>query len=361
MARRRARLPKGCYWRGDTIWHRVSVGGVEHRQSLRTGDVEIAQREAERIRARLTAATFGGEHRRTFDEAFSAWAEHIADQVAASTARRYAVSFGQMVPVLRPLMVDEIDERVVAQILRMRKAAGAAQATIRRDLTALSSLLEYATDEGWRRGNPALEKMRRLKERRDPISLPHDADIARVVARAPGAFSALIRFALATGCRQEEVAGLHWRQVRGDQMTLVGKGRKRRTMTLSAEALAALAAVPQRLHCPIVFWHDDHDGQAQRYRNVASRFSGFVTDAARSAAAEGAEFRRFRFHDLRHRFAVDRLREGWSLYEVQRALGHASVKTTEIYLAHLTADEERSARGPAQAYGLGDFGTTLKR
>lgn len=341
---RSRRLPKGCYWRGDVIWYRQTVQGVEHRESLRTSDVQAAERQAEHIRNRLMAAAYGGAHRRSYQDAFVAWVEHIAAQVAPSTAQRYGVSFGQMEALLAPLMIDEIDDTIVGQIVKVRRQAGASQATIRRDLTALSSLINFANDEGWRKGNPALDRLRRLNERRDPIVLPADADIERVIARAPGSFGKMIRFALLTGCRQEEIASLQWRQIAGTELSIVGKGSKRRTLTLSAEAQALLTSMPRRLRCPWVFWHDD----GARYLNVSSRFAAIVKAAQKSAQSEGKEFRPFRFHDLRHRFAVDRLKAGWSLYDVQRHLGHSSVKTTEIYLAHLTVDQEKTARGSAQ-------------
>lgn len=256
MSKRRSRsLPKGCFWRGDVIWFRATVKGRQHRESLRTGNVADAERKAARIRTRLIAQAFGGEYQHSYEEVFAAWAEHMAGQIAPTTAKRYAVSFGQMEAILRPLMIDDIDDEVVAQIVKVRRRAGAATATIRRDLTALSSLLDFAIEEKWRQGNPALDRMRRMSERRDPIVLPADQDIARVVARAPGSFSALIAFALATGCRQEEIASMQWRQVTGSELSIVGKGSKRRTLHLSSDAQAILASVPPRLRCPWVFWH----------------------------------------------------------------------------------------------------------
>lgn len=341
-------LPPGCYWRGSTIWFRAVVKGTEHRQSLRTDDAELAGREAERIRARLMAEAYGGDHRRTWLEAVVAWGEHMASQIAASTAKRYAVSLGQIEAHVTALMIDDIDGRTVSAIVVARQRAGASAATIRRDLTALSSVLEFACAEEWRQGNPALERLKRMKERRDPIVLPADADIERVARRAPGNLAAVIRFALATGCRQEEIVSAQWSQIRGSEFSIVGKGSKRRTITLSPEALAVLASIPRRLRCQWVFWHEDKNGEPARYANVAARFVAIVGSARDSAQREKAEFRPFRFHDLRHRFAVDRLRDGWSLYAVQRHLGHSSVKTTEIYIAHLTPDQEASARGVAQ-------------
>ena len=43
----------------------------------------------------------------------------------------------------------------------------------------------------------------------------------------------------------------------------------------------------------------------------------------------------FRFHDLRHVYASVLLGKGASLHDVQRAMGHASYRTTEKNYAHL--------------------------
>ncbi len=48
--------------------------------------------------------------------------------------------------------------------------------------------------------------------------------------------------------------------------------------------------------------------------------------------------------DLRHLHAVEWLRSGRSIYDLQKRLGHSSIKTTEGYLAYLTPDEERTVK-----------------
>jgi integrase/recombinase XerD len=49
----------------------------------------------------------------------------------------------------------------------------------------------------------------------------------------------------------------------------------------------------------------------------------------------------FTFHQLRHLHAVEWLKSGRSIYDLQKRLGHRSIKTTEIYLEFLTPEEER--------------------
>jgi integrase/recombinase XerD len=203
-------------------------------------------------------------------------------------------------------------------------------------------VLEYAIDQGWRQDNPALPRLKRLKERRDPIILPEPDDIRAVIARAPGNFARLIEAAWRTGCRQSELltalrAGLdHTRR----QLTVVGKRNKLRVIQLDDDAYEALSRIPAALATKYLFWHSD----GEPYRNVASRFAALVGSAQNLAQREGREFRPFRFHDLRHRFAVDWLKSGRSIYDLKDHLGHESVKTTEVYLRYLTPGETRAAK-----------------
>lgn len=336
-------MPKGkrpnIYRRGETWWARVTVSGVERRSSLRTSDERIAERRAKEWRERLIAEAHFGENRPRWEEAFVKWSAHIATQVGAKTAQRYAVSLAQIDRHLAGLYLDQIDKRLVSEIVAARREARVSTATIRRDLSALSSVLSWAEDEYDIEGNPALARMKKLNEKRDPIVLPDDADIERVIARAPGAFAHLIRAAWLTGARQDDLASLERRRVdwQRAQMTVIGKGRKLRVVPLTAEALDCLRRAPAHITSPWLFHHD-----GEPYRNVASRFAEMTASAQKSAQ----DFRRFRFHDLRHRFAVDYLKAGGSIYSLQGILGHSSIKTTEMYLAYLTPDEaERSKRG----------------
>jgi integrase len=64
----------------------------------------------------------------------------------------------------------------------------------------------------------------------------------------------------------------------------------------------------------------------------------------RRPSAPGNPFVGFRYHDLRHWFAVEALRGGMGIYKLSKHLGHSSVKTTEIYLSFLTGDEAERAK-----------------
>ncbi len=82
------------------------------------------------------------------------WAGWIKKQVGPSTAQRYACSLDQMRPWLDGKGLTDIDGRLIAEIVRARTAGGVTNATIKGDLVALSSVINFAIDQGWRDENP---------------------------------------------------------------------------------------------------------------------------------------------------------------------------------------------------------------
>lgn len=354
--RGRRKAPPNTEWRGDTLWFRKRINGRLYRGTLRTSDVDIARSRAAEAIARLTDTAAGKRVR--FEDMLVPWVQHIVHHVGAETLLRYETSLRQLKPWLQPLFLDEIDKAKIGEIIAARRVAAAARkrkltnATLRRDLVALSSVQKFADVE-----DTAGAYLKKLKERRDPIVLPDHRHIARVIAAAPSALAPLIAAALATGCRLNELvtaerAGLdHARR----QLTVRGKGNKLRVVDLdfAPPALRGGAAVPgydtlrklpPRLGCKWLFWH--HDGET--YRGASGAFHELVKyvlkEAMQEAKAAGhaePDFRRFRFHDLRHRHAVDWLQSGRSIYDLQQRLGHTSVATTEIYLKYLAPEQKR--------------------
>ena len=53
---------------------------------------------------------------------------------------------------------------------------------------------------------------------------------------------------------------------------------------------------------------------------------------------------RIHFHSLRHTFATWLVQDGVNIYDIQKLLGHSSVKVTEVY-SHLLSAELRSIVG----------------
>ena len=376
------KAPKGCYWREGTLWGRIQAGGRDYRWSLRTDDPKTARERRKIERDRVIASSRYGDHRRTFSEAVEAWGRFIADKISPKTLTRYLSSIAVLTPHLEGMYLDEIDKKLIGSIVESRKNTPyvpkgkkhpirVKPATIKRDLTALSSVFDFCVDEEWMQSNPAMEwlkpghrKKSRLQERRDPIVLPEAAHIEMVIAKAPGLFADMIRAAVKTGGRLDELAKgarRHFDRER-KQLTVVGKRNKLRVIDLEDGAedfgFRLFSNLPAAIETKALFWHRPPKGKRQEsepaarpYSQVSSNFRRIVAATARQAQKQAQDFRPFRFHDLRHVHAVNWLKSGRSIYILQQRLGHTSVKTTEIYLAYLTPEERQQVMFGMKATG----------
>jgi integrase/recombinase XerD len=280
------------------------------------------------------------------------WIEHEGRDLPYNTQKRYFMSLKTANPHFKDLNISAVNGKLIGDFAKARRKQGASNATIRRDLTAISRVLDYAILENWREDNPTLSRRRLIKERRDPITLPLAEDIETIIAAASPGFGALIRAAWLTGCRQDELVKVRWRDYDAVRNTLriVGKGNKQRVISLrpipSKDSTAFFAGLPRTFGNEFIFVRAD----GKQFLQAASDFTHLRRSVMAKADKEGRRFDRFRFHDLRHMFAVEALRGGMSIYDVQQHLGHSSVKVTEDYLAHLTVEEKARAKGMSHAY-----------
>lgn len=339
-------MSENLYKRGSTWWGRITAAGSEYRRSLRTSDRSEAKKRLEAWRKEITAAVYFGDNRMTWKAAVVRYtAEVMPTQVKDSTGKRYRCSFKQIDSHLGDLYVDQIDRKRLIDLINSRRIEGATNSTINRDLTAISQVLGMCVDWGVAERNVTrdLERRRVSREKRDPIVLPDLQDIDRVIEACPQMLGHMARGALLTGMRQEEIASLIKRQLNlkaANLQLFKTKTSRARSVPLSPKAVDLFNSIPVHLKSPFVFWH----GNGDRYKNVSSRFAEIVKGVRKKCEEAKIEFNDFRFHDLRHRFAVDYLRSSGSIYDLQQILGHASIKTTEIYLAYLTPQEAQNAR-----------------
>lgn len=280
----RRRRAGHLFRRGGTWYGRLRVAGREQTRSLHTGDRTEAARRLQAWADAQHAARFEGP-RHDWEDAIRRWEAEIAPGLKPNTAERYRVSLWQLDPLLSGHAVGAIDLKRLGEIAGERRKAGITNATINRDLTALGSVLGACAAWGWIAEDPTrrFDRKRLTRERREPIRLPADADVAAVIERAPNGFSDLIAFLAETGMRQEEAAGLEWDDVSPDRSTVTltrTKTSRPRALILRREARAILKRRPRHLTSHIVFWH----GDGERYATVPGRFRVIVSKVARAAA-----------------------------------------------------------------------------
>lgn len=347
-------MPKNLYLRAGIYWARFKVRGEEYRESLRTRSERVAvKRLAARREEIEDQVVYGIAGPVGWPDAVVSWSPEAQRSLGERSYTRYLSSLRQVRPFLDELSVQAVTADVLKELIKSRKRAGVKNATIRRDLTAVSSVLNHAIDEGWVDENAAdaINRRRVVPQRAVRIMLPREEMMAIVFPRLDKRIQELCAFTRETGLRLDEATGLKHSAVDREERTITvenGKGSKVRTVPLTAAAEELIGRQPRYIGKPWVFWQD----KGARLKEVSSRITGACRRAAQKAAQDRVEFQGFSHHDFRHLFAVEYLRRGrGSIYDLQGEMGHAAISTTELYLAFLTPDQARVAKSAVAQRG----------
>ena len=143
---------------------------------------------------------------------------------------------------------------------------------------------------------------------------------------------ALLALMYATGCRASEVCGITPRDIQLEEgyCRCVGKGNKERIVSLNPVARAAVEAYLKHERSQLVLQEDPTTPLlVSRSGKRLSRITVWKL-VKRYAARIGAS-REVSPHTLRHSFATHMLAGGAEIRALQELLGHASIRTTQIY------------------------------
>ena len=152
---------------------------------------------------------------------------------------------------------------------------------------------------------------------------------------------AILELFYATGLRVSELVGLRLNSIHLEMgyLRCMGKGRRERVVHIGNEAIASLRRYLANLRPYLIEGKSTDRLFVSRTGRPLDRTNAWrgVKRAARKAglAVDVSP------HTLRHSFASHLVEGGADLRSVQEMLGHASIRTTEIY-AHLDAEHVRS-------------------
>jgi integrase len=337
-------MPKNLYQRGSVWWARIAIDGRDVRRSLRTTDRAEARRRLKELLSDAGRARVGlgpASSRHPWQDAVVAWGDSArARSLRPATLRRYQASLRMLDPHFRSRDVASLTSADFHAYGLARMRAGVSPATVRRDLSVASLVMQAAKRHGWRSDNPVPDEWAEIPERREPIKPVPVPVMAALFAVEYGELAQVWRFIARTGCRQEEAASLEWWQLDLDRSACTfarTKTRSPRTIALSPATVRDLRCLPRSATSTYVF----RSRRGDRYHALPSRWRELVTRALarweRDEAREGRLPSGFRAdpprcHDLRHTFAIRWLQRGGDIYALSRHLGHSTVKTTEIYL-----------------------------
>ena len=329
------------------LWRARYVGVDRKRHVLYAKTKREAQ---ERLRAALSLRDHGVRpisQSRTIGSWLSEW---LQTSVVARNRPSTAASYRALVerywrPAIGRLPLARLEPGDVQRVLERMTESGLSPATVRGAHAVLRIALGRAVRNGYALRNAAqlvdAPKMAHCEPR--PLTREQVGTLRQ--ALAGHRWEALYITAIGTGLRQGELLRLAWRDVDLDAATLTVRGEtktsgSRRTVRLALPVVAVLRRLP-RVTPTLVF--ATRNGRPLDPRNVTRELQRVLADAG---------LPRQRFHDLRHAFATLQLEAGADLFEVSRALGHASITTTANVYAHWTSSmAERSAERMSEILG----------
>lgn len=241
-------------------------------------------------------------------------------------------------PWLGGKRLDEITRDLLTEIAEA-KAQEASPPTANRHLALIRAILRKARDE-WE-WLDRIPKVRLYPVRNGRIRWITPEQAERLLSYLPPHQAAMARFALATGLRQRNVAGLEWSQVDLKQSLAwihpdQAKARRAIGVPLNSEALSVLRACLGQ-----------HERYVFSYRGQPVRQ---VNTKAWRAAVKKAELENFRWHDLRHTWASWHAQAGTPLNVLQELGGWASAEMVRRYahlgVGHLREHAERIVHMP---------------
>jgi integrase len=221
-------------------------------------------------------------------------------------------------------MLDEITGDRIWSVVQGELQKGNKPATVNRYLALMRCLLRMARDEWqWIDTFPKIRLLHGEVER-DRWLTREEAD--RLVAACSLHLAAIVRFALATGCRAREITGLEWNRVDLERKTAWldrTKNGTPRGVPLNADAVAVLESKI-----------GEHPRYCFTYAGGPIRWE--LTNSAWHSALKRAGLSDFRFHDLRHTWASWHRQAGTSCDELKDLGGWKSRVMVDRYAKYAT-------------------------
>jgi len=257
---------------------------------------------------------------------------------APETCQRDAITLGYLKDFIRGDRLSSITAHQLEGYKAWRKEAGKEPSTINRELNTIKALLNKAVAWGALSQNPA-KGVSKFKEPRGQVRFLSTKEIQALLKTVEGGNRyAMTETLLNTGIRRGELVWLDWPDLDFNRKIVAIQAKEGwqpkdyevRHIPMTPHLFKVLSGLPRKDRGPVFV---NGDGQRFNPDVLTHDFEDIMAQAKISDAG---------IHTLRHTFASHLVMKGVDLYTVQKLLGHASIKTTEIY-AHLAPDYLRSA------------------
>lgn len=258
--------------------------------------------------------------------------------MSANTLQAYATDLKQFTDWLdhqKVMTAEQVDLDVLGRYLQELHKRDLAATTIARRMVSMKMFFRFLVLEGVLTESKAdLLSSPKLWNYLPTVLSPEMVDRLLMAPsgddRHPLRDRALLVVLYATGCRASEVCGLKLRDMHLDERycRCLGKGNKERIVHLNPVAVAALQAYLHHER-PGLCRGDEEYVFLTRRGQVLDRIT--VWKIVKKYAGRIGVASKVSPHTLRHSFATHMLAGGAEIRALQEMLGHASIRTTQVY------------------------------
>lgn len=368
---------------GNVVTHKGRAKPYQVQYTLdgqrKSGGYFATMEEANKALRAITSGIDAGTHiepsKMTLQTWSEIWLKEYQVESTRSTTNSYETIFRlHILPVIGKKQLCQIQsfeiQSLINSLKNQRTGESLASKTVKCVHGALSSCLAQAVKLKYIRENPAegCKLPRKDHDLNDPSATikPMDgAELARFFEAAKGdEYEQLFIFARFTGMRLSEILGLQWSRInfdrqeitvdqqqymprrKGETMALVAtKSRNRRKIKVAAKLMNMLKLIrteqlKNKLKAGDIWQNRDNlvfvteTGSPYRHNAIDKHFSRI---AARADLTDHV------FHDLRHTFIVEMLRNGVDIETVSKYAGHFDPGFTLKVYADMTEDMANNA------------------
>jgi integrase/recombinase XerD len=232
--------------------------------------------------------------------------------------------------------LQKVDLPLLGEYLQALHERNLSASTIARRLVALKMFFRYLVLEGVLTQSAVdLMSSPKLWEYLPTVLSPETVDRLLAAPNRADAYPlrdrALLTLLYATGCRASEVSNLAIKSVRlADSIAhCKGKGNKERIVNLNPVAVSALEAYLAEERPVMVRSRDQEALFVTRTGKTLTRI--MIWKLVKKYAGRVGCADKVSPHTLRHSFATHMLAGGAEIRALQEMLGHASIRTTQVY------------------------------
>jgi integrase len=302
---------------------------IDLHARVRRGEDVVATREVDRATSAQTFGTVVGHY-----------LEFVRDTLRPRSQLEVCRHLERDAKPFHGLPVSAIDRRLIAD--RLTHIAGAnGPVAANRARTAWSAMFTWAIKRGLAENNPVINTPQWPEHSRDRVL--SDAELHTIwSALENDDFGAIVKLLMLTGQRKSEIGWLHWSEIQDGMILLPAarvKNKRVHLVPLSAQALAVLASIPQRLTA---------NGQPRDYVFGSRDDAGFNNWGAAKAGlnARIGAIEPWVLHDLR-RTVVTKMAEdlGIAPHVIEMVVNHVSgrSKIASIYNRSTLITERKQA------------------